>query len=422
MYGLGNLGMRPGNAKMMRPHNPLMSAGMTTMGGAKHFADGGMIRAGTNGISDRETLKQPLSDDERGNYMQMLRKGFSEEESRYHATNPPGRVFPQGARDPWAPPADQKRRGGLAHLAEGGQPDDAPRERLHGGTMSRISPQFTIGAVLRNLGLLGPKPAPVAPAPAAAVPVAPLANVGPMAAGYADGGEVGASGSISPLMQQMLAGYQKSQANPPARPFAPAQAAPAATPPATGALGAAARPPAAPFSLPGAQAQPTSMVPRSPIQPGLMQGRPMTPEPIVPYMSPGISAPGFAHGGSPHHVQGPGGGQEDLIDAKLSDGEWVGDATFVSDVGDGSNKEGARRLDKLRDLVAETKGRKGRYAPETPPLETLAKKAGIFGSKKPVKKANGGPLSNVRRDYADIPDSARSGTASRDAMITGVRG
>lgn len=47
-------------------------------------------------------------------------------------------------------------------------------------------------------------------------------------------------------------------------------------------------------------------------------------------------------------VQGEGGGQDDLIDASLSAGEYVFDAETVSMLGDGNNEEGARKLDELR--------------------------------------------------------------------------
>jgi hypothetical protein len=47
-------------------------------------------------------------------------------------------------------------------------------------------------------------------------------------------------------------------------------------------------------------------------------------------------------------VQGEGGGQDDLIDASLSAGEYVFDAESVSMLGDGNNEEGARKLDELR--------------------------------------------------------------------------
>jgi hypothetical protein len=48
------------------------------------------------------------------------------------------------------------------------------------------------------------------------------------------------------------------------------------------------------------------------------------------------------------YLGGDTGGQDDLIDAKLSDGEYVIDASTVSDLGDGNNSAGARRLDQFR--------------------------------------------------------------------------
>lgn len=56
------------------------------------------------------------------------------------------------------------------------------------------------------------------------------------------------------------------------------------------------------------------------------------------------------HKGS-HYVQGAGGGQDDLIDARLADGEYVFDADVVSALGDGSNKEGAKKLDAMRESI-----------------------------------------------------------------------
>jgi hypothetical protein len=59
---------------------------------------------------------------------------------------------------------------------------------------------------------------------------------------------------------------------------------------------------------------------------------------------------GVPHKGS-HYVQGAGGGQDDLIDARLADGEYVFDADIVAALGDGSNKEGAMKLDKMREAI-----------------------------------------------------------------------
>jgi hypothetical protein len=66
-----------------------------------------------------------------------------------------------------------------------------------------------------------------------------------------------------------------------------------------------------------------------------------------------------AHGGVPHkgshYVQGAGGGQDDLIPARLADGEYVFDAEIVAALGDGSNKEGARKLDAMREAIRKHK-------------------------------------------------------------------
>jgi hypothetical protein len=51
------------------------------------------------------------------------------------------------------------------------------------------------------------------------------------------------------------------------------------------------------------------------------------------------------------HVRGEGHGRADLIDAKLSDGEWVAPAHLVAALGNGSNDAGADVLDKLGDDV-----------------------------------------------------------------------
>ena len=60
------------------------------------------------------------------------------------------------------------------------------------------------------------------------------------------------------------------------------------------------------------------------------------------------------HKGS-HYVQGAGGGQDDLISAKLADGEYVLDAEIVAALGDGSNRRGAEILDKWRENIRKHK-------------------------------------------------------------------
>ncbi len=61
----------------------------------------------------------------------------------------------------------------------------------------------------------------------------------------------------------------------------------------------------------------------------------------------------FAHAGA---VDGPGGGRDDAIDARLSDGEYVMDAESVALLGNGSNKAGAQALDQLRERLRAHKG------------------------------------------------------------------
>lgn len=80
--------------------------------------------------------------------------------------------------------------------------------------------------------------------------------------------------------------------------------------------------------------------------------------------------PGMAHGGALSAVarfaRGAGSGRADTIDAKLSDGEYVMDAETVAMLGDGSGKEGARRLDEMRTKLRSHKGKalaKGKFSP-----------------------------------------------------------
>lgn len=65
-------------------------------------------------------------------------------------------------------------------------------------------------------------------------------------------------------------------------------------------------------------------------------------------------------------ARGAGSGRDDTIHAKLSDGEYVMDAETVAMLGDGSNEEGARRLDAMRANIRKHKGRtlaKGKFSP-----------------------------------------------------------
>jgi hypothetical protein len=76
--------------------------------------------------------------------------------------------------------------------------------------------------------------------------------------------------------------------------------------------------------------------------------------------------------GSPiGYLSGDSGGQDDLIDARLSDGEYVFDASTVSDLGDGNNAAGARKLDVFRENLRKHKrGGKVNLPPRVKSLES----------------------------------------------------
>lgn len=78
---------------------------------------------------------------------------------------------------------------------------------------------------------------------------------------------------------------------------------------------------------------------------------------------------GYAKGGSntSRYFNGPGSGRDDKIPALLSDGEYVIDAETLALLGDGSTKEGARRMDQFRANIRKHKGRalsRGQISPD----------------------------------------------------------
>ncbi len=76
----------------------------------------------------------------------------------------------------------------------------------------------------------------------------------------------------------------------------------------------------------------------------------------------------MARGGIPDEgsVSGPGGGQDDLIDAKLSSGEHIVTSREISALGDGDNAEGQRRMYSLRKQILQ----KGGYKNTNPHAQT----------------------------------------------------
>jgi hypothetical protein len=108
--------------------------------------------------------------------------------------------------------------------------------------------------------------------------------------------------------------------------------------------------------------------------PAQFRQAPQPPQAFAPPAAPGSAqAPAamLSRSGQPFAgagaVAGPGDGREDLIDAKLSDGEYVFDAETVSLLGNGSTEAGARQLDNLRQRIRAHKGEelsKGKFSPD----------------------------------------------------------
>lgn len=93
---------------------------------------------------------------------------------------------------------------------------------------------------------------------------------------------------------------------------------------------------------------------------------------VNPKDEPRFAVGGLAEGGESEeaagrYVEGPGSGRDDKIPALLSDGEYVMDAETLALLGDGSTKEGARRMDDFRANIRRHKGRalsRGQISPD----------------------------------------------------------
>lgn len=111
-----------------------------------------------------------------------------------------------------------------------------------------------------------------------------------------------------------------------------------------------------------------SMQLEKPTQPPLEQLPPAkTPDEDKGMATGGLT--GYAKGGSneTRYFDGPGSGRDDKIPALLSDGEYVMDAETLALLGDGSTKEGARRMDQFRANIRKHKGRalsRGQISPD----------------------------------------------------------
>jgi hypothetical protein len=84
-------------------------------------------------------------------------------------------------------------------------------------------------------------------------------------------------------------------------------------------------------------------------------------------VSPDTDAPPGGLSQTSRYIKGPGDARDDLIDAKLSNNEYVMDGETVAHLGNGSPDEGARKLDEFRENVRKHKGKnlaKGKISPD----------------------------------------------------------
>jgi hypothetical protein len=135
------------------------------------------------------------------------------------------------------------------------------------------------------------------------------------------------------------------------------------------AMGGGVMPPAmgaAPMPQQAMPPQNPLMAQRPPMPP---QGQPQ--KPVNPLMLKAVHEIGVAIGKHiknkqtpPGRVQGAGGGQDDVIPARLSDGEYVLSADIPSALGDGSSAAGARKLDKM---VSSIRAHKTSHGSKFPP-------------------------------------------------------
>jgi hypothetical protein len=88
---------------------------------------------------------------------------------------------------------------------------------------------------------------------------------------------------------------------------------------------------------------------------------------------------GYASGGNPRLLDGPGDGMSDSIPAtiggkqpaRLADGEFVVPADVVSHLGNGSTDAGAKQLYKMMDRIRQQRTGKKRQAPEVNPAKAM---------------------------------------------------
>jgi hypothetical protein len=95
----------------------------------------------------------------------------------------------------------------------------------------------------------------------------------------------------------------------------------------------------------------------------------------------GYNLGGYADGGNPRLLKGPGDGMSDNIPAvigsrqpaRLADGEFVVPADVVSHLGNGSTDAGAKKLHEMMDKIRMARTGKKKQAPAVKPKKYMPK-------------------------------------------------
>jgi len=95
--------------------------------------------------------------------------------------------------------------------------------------------------------------------------------------------------------------------------------------------------------------------------------------------NPRVKAATGGHIGALRLVQGGTGGQDDAVNARLSDGEYVFDADVVAALGDGNTEAGAAKLDRMRENI---RSHKRSASPKNIPPKAKAPEQYLRGGKK----------------------------------------
>lgn len=136
------------------------------------------------------------------------------------------------------------------------------------------------------------------------------------------------------------------------------------------------------YAAGGPMMPPQGMPPLAAPQPSMQQG-PVNPLMVKAAHNIGVAIGKHIKGNKmnpltpPGQVNGPGGGQDDAVPAKLSDGEYIVPSETVSQLGDGSTTAGAKKLDGMVHKIRMHKTGKSSFPPRAKNPLAYIKKAKV---------------------------------------------